>query len=269
MRPIAVPPYISVHNQPVDVLEKQAVFIKTKLQQFFSEEPEVSVVIPAYNEEQHILKTLASLAASATDKKFEVIVVNNNSQDRTAMLARLTGAVCLEEPVQGIAAARNRGLQQAKGRLILNADADTIYPPHWIGLMTAPLDDQKIALTYGSHAFLPTAGTGRLVYFGYELVAAVSRWLNSLREEAVNVYGFSSGFRRLEGIQVEGFDHPPGANEDGWLAVKLRHAFAKKLYRVSDVRALAWTNDRRIQADGGLVKGIIKRLKRHTKAFYP
>ena len=268
MRPIAVPSYITEHNHPVGILEQRLPRIKTNLAKFFSPNPEITIIIPAYNEEQHILKTLSSLSVSVTDKKFEVIVVNNNSQDRTRQLAQSAGADCVDETTQGITAARNAGLQVAKGNFILNADADTIYPPQWIDLMTAPLDDEKIALTYGLHAFLPAVGTGRLVYYGYELIAGVSRWLNGLREEAVNVYGFSSGFRRLEGLQVEGFNHPPGTNEDGWLALKLRHAFVKKLFRVSDIRALAWTTDRRIQADGGLLRGMIKRLRRHGKALH-
>ena len=267
MRSIAVPPFIAAHNQPVEVLEGRAPEIKASLQQFFSADPEVSVIIPAYNEEHNILKTLSSLSASVTHKKIEVIVVNNNSQDRTGQLARLAGAICLEETVQGITQARNAGLEMAKGRFILNADADTIYPPQWIELMTEPLYNEKIALTYGTYAFLPGGGTGRFVYFMYELVAGVSKWLNKFREEAVNVYGFSSAFRRLEGLQVEGFKHPPGTNEDGWLALKLRHAFVKKLYKVSHTRAMAWTTDRRIRADGGLLKGIVKRLQRHRKLF--
>lgn len=269
MRPIAVPPYIAEHNRPIDVLEQQVRLIKSNLAKFSSVAPEISIIIPAYNEEQNILKTLSSLSASITDKKVEVIVVNNNSGDRTGQLAREAGAVCIDETMQGITAARNAGLQKAKGDFILNADADTIYPPHWIDLMTAPLYHEKIALTYGRHAFLPAAGTGRFIYYGYESIAGISRWLNGLREEAVNVYGFSSAFRRLEGLQVEGFNHPPGTNEDGWLALKLRHAFVKKLCRVSDVRAMAWTTDRRIQADGGLLRGMIKRLRRHGKGFYP
>lgn len=269
MRPIAVPSYIARHNQPVEVLEQRVQEIGANLQKFFSADPEVSVIIPAYNEEQHILKTLSSLSASVTSKKIEVIVVNNNSQDRTGQLVRLAGVICVEENEQGITQARNTGLDMARGRYILNADADTIYPPHWIDLMTAPLYNEKVALTYGSHAFLPEGNTKRFVYFMYELATGVSRWLHTFREEAVNVYGFSSAFRRLEGLEVDGFKHPPGTNEDGWLALKLRHAFVKKLYRVSNPHALAWTTDRRIQADGGLFKGIIKRLKRHTKAFYP
>ena len=268
MRPVGVPSFIAQHNQPREILEQQLPQIRARLQKMHGARPDVSVVIPAYNEEDSILKTLSSLSASVTNRSFELIVVNNNSHDRTALLAAGAGAICIPEPVQGITAARNAGLQAAKGRLVLNADADTLYPPGWINLMTQPLEQPAVALTYGAYAFLPSQGTPRMVYFGYEGITVLSRWLNkTFREEAVNVYGFNSGFRREEALAVNGFDHPPGANEDGWLALKLRNGFSKKLHAVSDARALVWTTDRRIQADGGLVKGIFKRIKRHGKAL--
>jgi len=61
---------------------------------------------------------------------------------------------------------------------------------------------------------------------------------------------------------VDGFDHPPQANEDGWLALKLRNKGFGKLYYVTSLKALVWTTDRRIQLDGGLWKGFVKRVKR-------
>jgi hypothetical protein len=102
-----------------------------------------------------------------------------------------------------------------------------------------------------------------LVYFFYEYAADFMRWLNkTFREEAMNVYGFNSGFRKEQGLQVEGFNHPASANEDGWLALKLRNKGFGKLYYVTRTNALVWTTDRRIQMDGGLWKGFLKRMKR-------
>ncbi|WP_316844662.1 glycosyltransferase family 2 protein [Pedobacter psychrodurus] len=226
-------------------------------------DPEVSVVIPAFNEEDNILPTLASLAANKTKRVVEIIVVNNNSTDGTETLVRNTGVKCILENRQGITFARNSGLAVAKGKYILNADADTIYPADWIEQMTAPLEDKGISLTYGRFAFLPIAETGRRTYFLYEHLARFSRWINKIfKDEAVNVYGFNSGFRREQGIAVEGFDHPQGTNEDGWLALKLRDKGFGKLHLVTDIRALTWTTDRRIQIDGGLIKGSLKRISR-------
>ena len=263
MRPIAIPAYVTENNQSNAVLQGKLDTIRAGFQQLLKGEPEVSVVMPAYNEEESILKTLSCLSKSVTHRSVEVIVVNNNSKDNTAAIVNSTGARCITETKQGITPARNAGLAVARGKYVLNADADTIYPPHWIEEMVKPLDADNITAVYGRFSFIPTAGTPRGVYFFYEYMADGMRWVNKkFKEEAVNVYGFNSGFKRAEGLLVNGFDHPPGANEDGWLALKLRDKGFGKLHYVTSLKALVWTTDRRIQLDGGLWKGFVKRIKR-------
>jgi glycosyltransferase involved in cell wall biosynthesis len=227
--------------------------------------PDVSIVIPAYNEEKDILRTLYSLCHNRTSKSVEIIVVNNNSTDNTELLVLATGVTCIREPVRGITAARNAGLATARGKYLLNADADSIYPADWIEKMVRPLvTHEDVIAVYGRFSFIPGAGTGRLIYFFYEYFADIIRWLNKyLKDEAVNVYGFNSGFRREQGLQVEGFNHPPGTNEDGWLALKLREKGGGRLFYVTDRKALVWTSDRRIQIDGGIGKAILLRLKKN------
>jgi glycosyltransferase involved in cell wall biosynthesis len=263
MRPIAVPANIQEHDQSNEMLMAGLDSIRAGFQRLLKNNPEVSVVMPAYNEEASILKTLSCLSKSVTQRSVEVIVVNNNSKDNTEAIVNSTGARCIKETKQGITPARNAGLAAAKGKYILNADADTLYPPHWIEEMVNPLDRADITSVYGRFSFIPTGGTSRLVYFFYEYAADFMRWVNKkFREEAVNAYGFNSGFKREQALQVDGFNHPPGANEDGWLALKLRNKGFGKLHYVSNTRALVWTTDRRIQMDGGLLKGVTKRIKR-------
>ena len=263
MRPIAIPANIKEHNQSNATLLAGLENIRTGFQRLLKGRPEVSVVMPAYNEEASILKTLSCLSKSVTNRSVEVIVVNNNSKDNTAAIVNSTGARCINETRQGITPARNAGLAAAKGKYILNADADTLYPPRWIEEMVKPLDNDNITSVYGRFSFIPTAGTSRRVYFMYEYLADFMRWFNKkFKEEAVNAYGFNSGFKREQGLQVDGFNHPPGANEDGWLALKLRNKGFGKIYYVTNPDALVWTTDRRIQMEGGLRKGFIKRIKR-------
>jgi len=263
MRPIAIPARLKENNQSNAALQAQLENIRSGFAQLLKGNPEVSVVIPAYNEEDSILKTLSCLSKSITQRSVEIIVVNNNSKDNTEAIVNSTGAGCIKETKQGITPARNAGLAAARGKYILNADADTLYPPDWIEEMVKPLDNDGITCVYGRFSFLPTAGTPRLVYFFYEYMADCMRLLNKrFREEAVNVYGFNSGFKREQGLLVNGFDHPPEANEDGWLALKLRDKGFGKLYYVTSIKALVWTTDRRIQIDGGLWKGFLKRIKR-------
>lgn len=264
MRPISIPPYINqlYTTNPREIAT--TALIRERYSKLSLNEPVVSIVMPAYNEEANILQTLLSLSNNITQWSVEIIVVNNNSKDKTEEMVIAAGIPCIKELNQGITNARNAGLAVAKGKYILNADADTIYPKDWIEEMVKPLaENEKVCSVYGRFSFIPIGDTGRFTYFFYEYFADLMRWMNKLfRDEAMNAYGFNSGFRREQGLSVEGFNHPPGTNEDGWLALKLREKGYGKLYYVTNINALVWTTDRRIQIDGGLLKGTIKRLKR-------
>jgi glycosyltransferase involved in cell wall biosynthesis len=265
MKPVFIPKYISAYLQ--NNVHTAAVLneIKNAYQANLAKgDPDISIVMPAYNEEENIIPTLTSLCNNITDLSVEIIVVNNNSSDKTEELVKACGVRCILETTQGITPARNAGLAQAKGKYILDADADTIYPKNWIDEMTKPLiNDPEVAMVYGRFAFIPIGNTGRVTYYFYEMLADLTRLYNNYRKtEAVNVYGFNSGFRREQGLQVDGFNHPPGTNEDGYLALKLMEKGFGRLYRVSHPKAIVWTTDRRIQIDGGLWKAIGKRLKR-------
>jgi glycosyltransferase involved in cell wall biosynthesis len=261
MRPISIPAYIGNYYYKKQSPEQ----VKQAYQRLYKGNPDVSIVMPAYNEEATIVQTLASLCSNETQWSVEIIVVNNNSKDATEALVKACGVTCMLETTQGITPARNAGLAQAKGKYILNADADTIYPKHWIEEMIKPLaaKDRKVAITYGRFSFIPVGKTGRFTYFFYEYFSDLTRLYNKyFKNEAVNVYGFNSGFRRNEGLQVEGFNHPPGTNEDGFLALKLKNKNFGNMHRVDNPQAIVWTTDRRIQIDGGLLKGTVKRFKR-------
>ncbi len=92
----------------------------------------LSVIIPAYNEEHHLKACLDSLAAQ-TVKPDEVIVVDNNSTDKTPAIAKQYSFVRLvKEPKQGVVFARDKGFNEASSQLIGRIDADTILPADWI-----------------------------------------------------------------------------------------------------------------------------------------
>jgi glycosyltransferase involved in cell wall biosynthesis len=87
-----------------------------------------SVIIPAYNEEPWLPDTLDALqkAMAAMDLPGEVIVVDNNSTDRTSEIASVHGAVVVFEPMNQISRARNAGARAAEGQYLIFLDADTI-----------------------------------------------------------------------------------------------------------------------------------------------
>ena len=91
----------------------------------------VSVVIPAYNEEKYIGKALESLNKQIV-KADEIIVVDNNCQDDTAIIARKLGALVVSEEKQGMIHSRNKGFNSARYEIIARCDADVIVSKNWI-----------------------------------------------------------------------------------------------------------------------------------------
>ena len=87
-----------------------------------------SIIVPAYNETAYLPQTLAAVfeAMSGIDLGGEVIVVDNNSSDRTGDIAVSCGARVVFEPVNQIARARNAGGRAANGGYLIFVDADTL-----------------------------------------------------------------------------------------------------------------------------------------------
>jgi glycosyltransferase involved in cell wall biosynthesis len=94
----------------------------------------ISVVIPAFNEEDYLGPTLASLNGAAAllrelkGVSTEIIVVDNDSSDSTGKVARESGARVVSETVHNIAKVRNMGAAAAVGDVLVFVDADTTVP---------------------------------------------------------------------------------------------------------------------------------------------
>lgn len=91
----------------------------------------ITVVIPCLNEEKGIAEVLARIPSFVD----EVIVVDNNSTDRTAEVARSFGATVLHEEVRGYGRAYKTGLRQSRGDIIVTLDGDHSYPPDAISYL--------------------------------------------------------------------------------------------------------------------------------------
>lgn len=106
--------------------------------------PDVSVIIPAFNEEAYLPATLAALQAASTRVRCEVIVVDNESTDRTAKIAERNGAVVLTESVHNIARVRNTGAAAAGGDVLVFIDADTIIPEELLASIAQSMQDDRV-----------------------------------------------------------------------------------------------------------------------------
>jgi glycosyltransferase involved in cell wall biosynthesis len=108
----------------------------------------LSIIIPAFNEERLIERCLQSISTSlAANIKpvftSEIIVVNNNSTDNTANLARQSGAQVIFEPINQIGRARNAGAAGATGDWLLFVDADSVLNPGLLADILRLIEDGK------------------------------------------------------------------------------------------------------------------------------
>lgn len=239
--------------------------LKAGLEKFRCSAPEVSVVIPAYNEEKNILRTLASFARMKPAYKTELIVVNNNSKDRTKQLVESLGVTVVDEPRQSISHTRQTGLEQAKGKYLLNADGDSIYPPGWIDSYVEALKDEKVTCAYGTYSFFPSAGTARIVLALYEAATRLLLILRRKKMDFFNVYGFNFAFRREDGLKAGGFNTSRQRWSDGWMAMLL--AQFGKIVNLRTENTRVWTSDRRLVIDGGILNAVKKRFKKETERY--
>jgi glycosyltransferase involved in cell wall biosynthesis len=92
----------------------------------------LSLVVPMYNEEDYLAHCLDAIARQ-TIAPHEVIIVDNNSTDKTLDIAKRYPFVrILHEPEPGVLAARTRGFSAARGDIIGRIDADTILNETWV-----------------------------------------------------------------------------------------------------------------------------------------
>jgi glycosyltransferase involved in cell wall biosynthesis len=115
--------------------------------------PLVSIVVPVYNGERTIEACIKSIIALSFPRDdFELLLIDNASTDRTAsILERYRDhAVVLHETMRGPAAARNRGLSNAKGDVVAFTDADCIVDSNWLSRVLAPLDDPSVGIVGGT-----------------------------------------------------------------------------------------------------------------------
>jgi glycosyltransferase involved in cell wall biosynthesis len=254
--------------------------LQYRISKFQDVQPEVSVIIPAWNEANNIFRTLSSLASSNTKRKVELVVINNNSTDETQYVLDILGVRNYLQPLQGTPFARQLGLENAKGKYHLCADSDSFYPPDWIDCMIKPMEEnENIVGVYGRYAFLPATGSGRFFLWFYELVTGILVKIRKKNREYLNVLGFNMGFITKIGLinggfnvtDVRKFDNALGSEyfvdeaEDGRMAINLKKSGS--LYLVKASKSRVFTSSRRLIAEGGLLKSFTNRFKIHTQRF--
>lgn len=195
----------------------------------------LSIIIPAYNEQSHLPACLDSIARQ-TSPPDEVLVIDNNSTDRTADIARGYSFVRLVyEQQQGIVFARNAGFDRATGHIIARIDADTQLPDDWVAHIRA-------FYANGQHQQHAITGGG---YFYNLRMPRFNGWLQSQLAFRMNrwvaghyiLWGSNMAFLRPQWQAVrEQVCLRDDVHEDLDLAIHLHSAGYQITYHAKDIR---------------------------------
>ncbi|MBB6215421.1 glycosyltransferase involved in cell wall biosynthesis [Anaerosolibacter carboniphilus] len=171
--------------------------------------PAISLIIPAYNEEKRIYNTLLSVSKAArlfeveTNEKIEIIVVDNNSKDRTAEIAQIFGVRIVQEERHIISAVRNTGAKAAQGDILCFLDADSEVSENIFNLVYQAMQTGEYI---GGGAKMKLDQDG-LFYKGLSFGSLVMSYITGV--SAVLIYTKRETFEKLGG-----FDEKYYAGED-------------------------------------------------------
>jgi GT2 family glycosyltransferase len=237
--------------------------------------PAVSVVVPCLDAGATLDRCLTSLVGQETDTSFEVVVVDNGSTDDSVAIARRAAAESphrlrlLTESRPGAARARNLGLRESGGGVVLFTDADCIAEPGWLTALARALDDPRVLIAGGEIVGDP-AQSG--------LVARYARSIGLLSQDhtlghprAPFFQTANLGVRREDALAVSGFDPELAlAGEDADFCWRLAASHAGRELRL--VRAARVRHVHRTTAAGlfrqfrGYGHGDVALARRHGRA---
>lgn len=174
----------------------------------------ISFIIPAYNEESLLPRTVESIhgGARGVGADYEIIVVDDASTDRTAEIARQHGARVIQVNKRQIAAARNAGAREAQGDVFIFVDADTVVPQALLAAALAALREGAVG------GGCPVRFDGR-VPLGARMILLGLIWLFRILKYAGGCFIFC---RREAFAQAGGFDERYFAGEELWFSRALK-----------------------------------------------
>ena len=187
----------------------------------------LAFVIPAYNEEALIGKCVESVLAEVkrSGRDVDIVVVNNNSTDRTREIAAsYPGVRVVDELQKGLVSARDGGFQATTAELVANIDGDTMVPAGWLDTVFREFEnDEKLVCLSGPYVYYDLSTWDRfLVSMFYALtwlIYVINRYV--LRVGSV-VQGGNFVFRRDAWIKAGGFNREiKFYGEDTDVAVRL------------------------------------------------
>ncbi len=200
----------------------------------------ISVIIPCYNAEKTILRTLEALGKQTT-KGFEVVLADDGSKDNTVKIAKPFKPknfklIVLAEKHAGPAAQRNRGAEKAGGDILLFTDSDCVPDRNWVEEMAKPFSDKAVVGVSGAYK---TFNNDKLIarFEGYEIAKRHERLA---KQKYIDFIGsFSAGYRKNIFRKFGGFsaDFKRADAEDPELSFKIAKAGYKMVFNPKAVVA--------------------------------
>ena len=218
-----------------------------------------TVVIPAYNAAATLPACLSALQRQ-TQPADEIIVVDDGSLDDTARVALRLGATVSRQAHQGPAAARNLGIQFARGEIVLFTDADCEPAPDWVEQMVQPLADPAVSGVKGVYRTRQRQVVARLAQCEF-----AERYDLLGRAPTIDfVDSHAAAFRTSALRQVGGFDPAFIGNEDVDLSYRLAQAGYTLVFNrraaVYHQHPATWSRYLRLKVTRGYWRMMVYRL---------
>ncbi len=198
----------------------------------------VSVIVPVYNGAKFLGACLDALSAQRTailgvhgvraqsPRPYEVIVVDDGSADGSAEIAAQHGVIVIHQDHAGVATARNRGAQQARGQLLLFTDADCEPLPDWVEQMVASFADPDVVGVKGVYRTRQRSLVARFAQVEYEEKYARLRRMSQI--DFVDTY--AAAYRRDVFLAEGGFNPEFLRNQDQEFSFRLAKSGYKLVF---------------------------------------
>ena len=214
--------YLSIYGKPFSEVPKDIIEgTRERLTRLQSDEPLVSVVMIAYNEEPRLPACLWSLSEQKATYPIEIIGVNNNSKDQTERVYQAFGIPYFNEPKQSPGYARQCGLEHARGKYHFFIDADTLYPSCYIDKMMKKLLQPGVSCVGTFWSYYPDKKHSPFGLFMFELIRDIFLWVQHFKRPELNIRGmtfaFNADYARQCTIRTD-----IRRGEDGSLALELK-----------------------------------------------
>ena len=181
----------------------------------------ISVVIPAFNEERLIGRCVQAVKNQTLSKaKYEILVIDNNSADKTAEIAKKLGATVIPYvEKQGFSVAKQFGTNLAKGEIVAYTDADSIPDTHWLETIEKLMQDRNLVCVGGT--ILSTENA--LVNFSLIIYDFIAR-INQLFGISL-IWSPNMAVRKDAFIQIGGFNTAIKTSDDWDFVARIQKKF--------------------------------------------